>query len=171
MVYFFGDYNLCFFRFYRNSEGTVQLPNRKKVERLWNDLKIWQNVINEEAEHFTGDILINSQDELKSLTSLVQKWTEVSLQLFTRHQVTAEGEDEKKTELRKESEMMRQINAEIEVYLNRCDVRITGENGTKRSSENFKLPNTVVVCTSPQLHYWLFIIRCSHWICSTDHPI
>ena len=104
-------------------EGVVQAPPKKVIERLLSDVKHWQDVVNEEAENFTGDILIGRQEEIKSLSSLMESWTEVSVQLFTRHQA-AEG-----AEMSMENKRMLELNAAIEDYHAQCGVRIGGENG------------------------------------------
>ena len=87
------------------------------------DIKRWQDVVNKEAENFTGDILIGRQEEIKSLSSLLESWTEVSVQLFTRHQVS-EG-----AEVSLENQRMLELNAAIENYHAQCGVRVGGENG------------------------------------------
>lgn len=113
------------FHFYACSTpgGVVQAPSKKVIERLWGDIKRWEDIINEEAENFTGDVLIGHQEEIKNLVSLVERWTEVSMQLFTRHQL---AEDAEKSS---ENERMTALNSAIEIYLAQCGVRVAGENG------------------------------------------
>ena len=77
---------------YSTPEGVVHAPPKKVIERLLNDIKQWEAIINEEAENFTGDILIGHQEDIKSLASLVESWTEVSVQIFTRHQHADDAE-------------------------------------------------------------------------------
>ena len=104
-------------------EGVVQAPPRKVIERLLTDIKQWEAIINEEAENFTGDILIGRQEDIKGLASLVESWTEVSVQLFTRHQPADSAEKSL------ENRRMLAVNAAIETFLSQCGVRIGGENG------------------------------------------
>ena len=104
-------------------EGVVQAPPRKVIERLLTDIKQWEATINEEAENFTGDILIGRQEDIKGLASLVESWTEVSVQLFTRHQ-PADGAGKSL-----ENRRMLAVNAAIETFLSQCGVRVGGENG------------------------------------------
>ena len=40
---------------------------------LWAGLRVWQAVINEEAEHFIGDALLQGQEKIKSVTKLVRE--------------------------------------------------------------------------------------------------
>ena len=107
----------------------VQAPSRKVIDRLLNDIKRWEAIVNEEAENFTGDILIGRQEEIKGLASLMEKWTEVSVQLFTRHQIADNAEKSL------ENQRMLALNAAIDTYHIQCGVRVGGENG--RSSVNF----------------------------------
>ena len=104
-------------------EGVVQAPSRKVIECLLSDIKRWEVIINEEAENFTGDILIGRQEEIKGLASLMEKWTEVSVQLFTRHQIADDAEKSL------ENQRMLVLNAAIETYHTQCGVRVGGENG------------------------------------------
>ena len=55
-----------------DSEAVARVPNREKVEQLWAALKVWQAVINEEAEYFVGDALLQGQEKVKSVTKLVR---------------------------------------------------------------------------------------------------
>ena len=101
----------------------MQAPPKKVIERLLIDIKQWEGIINEEAENFTGDILISRQEDIKSLASLVESWTEVSMQLFTRHQRADDAEKSL------ENKRMLAMNAAIETFLAQCGVRVGGENG------------------------------------------
>ena len=113
-------------------EGVVQAPPKKMIERLLSDIKRWQDVINKEAENFTGDILIGRQEEIKSLSSLMESWTEVSVQLFTRHQIS-EG-----AKMSLKNQRMLEMNTAIENYHAQCEVRLGGENGESAISEYSK---------------------------------
>ena len=101
----------------------VQAPPKKVIERLLTDIKQWEAIINEEAENFTGDILIGRQEDIKGLASLVESWTEASVQLFTRHQHADNAEKSL------ENRRMLAVNAAIETFLTQCGVRMGGENG------------------------------------------
>ena len=101
----------------------VHAPPRKVIERLWSDIKGWEEIVNKEAENFTGDVLIGRQEEIKGLASLMERWTEVSVQLFTRHQVM--DNDEKSLE----NERMLALNTAIEAFHAQCGARVGGENG------------------------------------------
>ena len=117
---------------YSTPEGVVQAPPKKVVERLLTDIKQWEGIVNEEAENFTGDILIGRQEEIKGLTSLMEKWTEVSVQLFMRHQTADDAEKSP------ENKRMLVLNAAIETYHAQCGVRMGGENGKSDKNSDIK---------------------------------
>ena len=107
---------------YSDSEDGSQCPNESQMEKLFSDIKVWQDIVNQEAENFTGDSLLNRQEELSSLTSLMEQWTEVSVTLFTRHQEEGQGQSA-------ENKRMLQLNANVEWGLKVYGERISGENG------------------------------------------
>lgn len=67
------------------------MPSHKYLALLWAEMKVWQSIINREAENFSGDNLITNQDTLKSLSALVENWSSVALEIFGRHQQEQEG--------------------------------------------------------------------------------
>lgn len=104
-------------------------------------MKTWQDIINKGAENFAGDTLLNRQEELKVLYLLMEQWSQISLQLFTRHQkvrgsATGSG---LMTEQRiasadtstiiQQSRRMTQINSAVNYKLALCGDRAAGENG------------------------------------------
>ena len=101
----------------------VHAPPKKVIERLLSNIKGWEDIINKEAENFTGDILIGRQEEIKGLTSLMESWTDVSVRLFTRHQEVENAEKSL------ENERMLSLNVAIQAYHAHCGVRVGGENG------------------------------------------
>ena len=111
---------------FSDADGVVHTPNRALIERLFSEVKVWQEVINNESENFVGDTLVNRQEEIASLQSLVEQWTEVSVKLFTRHQ-----EDEKGDGIggSSENKKMLVLNTSIDTGLKQCGERVSGENG------------------------------------------
>lgn len=55
----------------RDLSGVVHAPERSWVQRLWREMQHWQEVLNEQLNQFSGDVLLSRQEDLKSITSLV----------------------------------------------------------------------------------------------------
>ncbi|EDO47152.1 predicted protein, partial [Nematostella vectensis] len=72
-------------------ETDVTIPSQKFISDLSEDMKAWEEVFNQEAERFTGEVLLAREDELYHMNKQVDKWTDVALKVFGRHQ-TPEGE-------------------------------------------------------------------------------
>ena len=92
-------------------------------------MKVWQELINKESENFAGETLLSHQDELKQIISCVEKWSDVSLQVFVRHRKVLGTELEEDGVVQQNKRMV-QINEAIDLKLAMCSERITGENGT-----------------------------------------
>jgi len=109
------------------------------VETLWNEMKIWQEIISSESEHFSGDNLIANQDDVKYLSKLLEKWADICYQIFSRHEKSPENKgsptkgEAKKDETSKlmqiQRENMKNILQAIDARLSECKSRIGGENG------------------------------------------
>ncbi len=119
--------------YFSGPDGSVTVPSRTQLGQLWAEMEIWQSVINREAENFTGEALVASKEELKSISSLVEKWNGIALKLFSRHQIASSdgsfghlyGADRTAQQKAK----MLQINRAISSKLEECDIRLTGDNG------------------------------------------
>lgn len=55
----------------RDWSGVVHVPERSWLQRLWREIQHWQEVLNEQLNQFSGDVLLSRQEDLKSITSLV----------------------------------------------------------------------------------------------------
>ncbi len=104
-----------------NAEKGAQSPSRSQTEQLFSDIKLWEDIVSEEADHFSGVTLLNCQEEISSLQSLVDKWTRVALQLFNRHQEEGAQSPENKR--------MQELNAAVDRGLKVYAERLSGENG------------------------------------------
>ncbi len=107
--------------FLSNAEGGSQSPSRTQTEQLFSDIKLWEDIIDKEADNFAGDNLVNHQEELSCLQSLMEQWTDVAVKVFTRHQ---EGEEQSP-----EQQRMLGLNAAVDRGLKICAERLSGENG------------------------------------------
>lgn len=115
----------------------VEVPSHAILIQLWEEMRVWQNIISREAEQYAGDSLLAHQDELKQLSLLMEKWTNISFQLFSRHQnsSTSNGTPSKSAAVMADSIMkqrqrmlsiMQALNTKLAVY----NARIRGESGT-----------------------------------------
>jgi len=48
---------------------------------LFEDLKSWEETLNQEAEHFTGETLLSCEEELHQMNREVDGWTDVALKV------------------------------------------------------------------------------------------
>ncbi len=104
-----------------NAEEGGQGPSRSQTEQLFSDIKLWEDIVNQEADNFSGVTLLDCQEELSSLQSLVDKWTEVALLMFNRHQ----GEGTQSPENKRMLELNTAVDRGLKVYAE----RLSGENG------------------------------------------
>jgi len=61
--------------------GTIVRPNRQFIAKLHQELKTWEETFNEEAERFTGEVLLSREDELIKMNEQVDKWTDVAMKV------------------------------------------------------------------------------------------
>lgn len=110
------------------------------MENLWSEIKTWQEIIGLESEQFSGDALVANQEELKYLSRLMEKWTDICYQVFSRHEETVDAKespsisvatkDEALKLMKEQSKTMKSILQAIDARLLDCKSRIGGENGT-----------------------------------------
>ena len=61
--------------------GSVRPPDEQFIKNLSEDLKSWEETLNQEAEHFTGETLLSCEDELYQMNREVDGWTDVALKV------------------------------------------------------------------------------------------
>lgn len=61
--------------------GSVRPPDEQFIKNLSEDLKSWEETLNQEAEHFTGETLLSREDELYQMNREVDGWTDVALKV------------------------------------------------------------------------------------------
>ncbi|XP_032220070.1 axonemal dynein light chain domain-containing protein 1 [Nematostella vectensis] len=106
-------------------DGSVTIPSQKFISDLSEDMKAWEEVFNQEAERFTGEVLLAREDELYHMNKQVDKWTDVALKVFGRHQ-TPEGERWP------QHIEMKELNQNVDKLHQQYHVRIIGENGVAK---------------------------------------
>lgn len=106
-------------------DGSVRPPDGQLIKNLFEDLKTWEETLNQEAEHFTGETLLSREEELYQMNKEVDGWTDVALKVFSRHQ----SQDGTRWP---QHEVMLQLNAEVDRLQQQYHVRIIGENGVAK---------------------------------------
>lgn len=106
-------------------DGSVRPPDQQFIKNLFEDLKSWEETLNQEAELFTGETLLSREEELHQMNKEVDYWTDVALKIFSRHQA------EDGTRL-PQHEVMSLLNTEVDRLHQQYHVRIIGENGVAK---------------------------------------
>lgn len=106
-------------------DGSVRPPDEQFIKNLFEDLKSWEETLNQEAEYFTGETLLSREEELHQMNKEVDKWTDVALKVFSRHQA-------KDGTRWPQHEVMSQLNTEVDRLQQQYHVRIIGENGVAK---------------------------------------
>ena len=125
-----------------SSDGGVEIPTEDVLRQLLGELKVWQDVINGEAEQFAGNSFLARQEELKNLFILLDQCTDISIELFTRHHKLLSCERTPSmsamivtNDTCKLSWRMAAIMQALDEKLATCSSRVRGENGTNLNSQ------------------------------------
>ncbi|XP_072130120.1 axonemal dynein light chain domain-containing protein 1 isoform X1 [Mobula birostris] len=103
-------------------QGMKSIP-KDVLHALLNDLKDWHEMISQDYEQFEGSLLLANQEALSEIMQLQSDWTDLSLVLFSRHQWAF---DEKLPE----QITMEKLNNSVDALSQRCEIMLSGENGT-----------------------------------------
>lgn len=136
-----------------SEDGEVKCLEIKETEELWKCLSDWQQVLNLQSEQFSGEILLQRQEELKAIKGVSSQWAELSLAVARRHydgDNSKEDQEEEDTERKQEEERVSDneskqkpgeeadepmqhsvvnVNAHIDVFMEQLTTRTSGENG------------------------------------------
>ncbi|XP_015211305.2 axonemal dynein light chain domain-containing protein 1 isoform X3 [Lepisosteus oculatus] len=97
--------------------------SQKDLEQdLFQELKQWQEMLTYECERYGGDKLLSSQETLKTMVQLQEKWMDLALVLFRRHP----GPDGETSHCQV---MMMDLGRILEELHKQLGIRITGESG------------------------------------------
>ena len=66
---------------YSYDDGSVRPPDGQLTKNLFEDLKTWEETLNQEAERFTGETLLSREEELYQMNKEVDGWTDVALKV------------------------------------------------------------------------------------------
>ncbi|KAM8930592.1 axonemal dynein light chain domain-containing protein 1 [Pelodytes ibericus] len=100
------------------------------METLSQDLKNWENMMNEELQQFEGNRILNNQETLKTAVNIQMQWVELGQKLLQRHQ-TIDGDEAP------EKKAMDEVNNRIEELCEQYRRRIEGDNGLARALMTF----------------------------------
>lgn len=112
-----------------------------ETEELWKNMTEWQQILNLQSEQFSGEVLLQRQEDLKSIRTVISQWTEVSLALVWRHHDAIskrqQQEEEKEEGEKKKMEENQAVNqhsvmsiiGHIDVFMEQLATRSSGENG------------------------------------------
>ena len=62
------------------------MPSQTILSQLSDEIRFWLDTVSCEADQYAGVSLLAHLDELNHITLLMDKWTDVSLKLISRHQ-------------------------------------------------------------------------------------
>ena len=60
----------------------MRVPDQQFIKNLCEDLKHWEELLNQVAEKFTGETLLSREDELYNMNRQVDEWTDVALKVL-----------------------------------------------------------------------------------------
>merc|ERR1712226_250474 len=100
-------------------------PSSEAILRFHQDLKNWQEIILGEVEKYSGDTLLQYQEQYSLCLSQVDAWNEIAHRVFTRH---AQEDGHKFPEHQK----MSQVNQIVNKLMSQFNTLILGENGTAK---------------------------------------
>ncbi|XP_077986638.1 axonemal dynein light chain domain-containing protein 1-like isoform X2 [Glandiceps talaboti] len=104
---------------------TVRPPEREVVEKLYEDIRFWEETINKEVEKFGGDVLLSFEESMYQIHKQMEGWTETALKIFSRH-LADDG-----TEFPAHEKMLA-MNKDVESLMELFKVRVNGENGVAK---------------------------------------
>ncbi|XP_034534055.1 axonemal dynein light chain domain-containing protein 1 isoform X2 [Notolabrus celidotus] len=101
-------------------------PNPKyeksSMEKILTDIKKWSYMLTLLCECYQGEKLLCSQQTLNQLTSVQERWLNMSLELFRRHP-SPDGEAPEG------QQALRELDKDLSELLKQLDTQVTGETG------------------------------------------
>lgn len=110
----------------------VSVPSVEMIQSMYDDMRLWQQILNKEVEKFGGDVLLTREDSLEQIQKQVDSWTETALQVFNRHKPNDGSENPNQEKL----ENMISLTQECQKLHKQYQIRVNGENGTARGFIN-----------------------------------
>nr|CAB3224803.1 axonemal dynein light chain domain-containing protein 1-like [Phallusia mammillata] len=103
---------------------SFKIPPKETIQKLYDEVKHWEEILGEDSERFGGGMLLNNQEQLNKMSRETEAWTEIGLIVYRRHKKDGESFPL--------SETMIQLNSKLHDMLKQLDIRTSGENGVAR---------------------------------------
>ncbi|CAI8000589.1 Axonemal dynein light chain domain-containing protein 1 [Geodia barretti] len=112
------------------ADGRVIPLSQGRLQQLWEELGVWLRVLNSESDQYSGETQLARTQGLLTLHSLVERWTEVGLEVFSRHQEMNQYDRAPSDHTHSpEHERMLSLGGEVELAMRHCTARASGDNG------------------------------------------
>ncbi|XP_022084228.1 axonemal dynein light chain domain-containing protein 1-like isoform X2 [Acanthaster planci] len=112
-----------------NIQTVVQAPPVEMIQKLYDDIRSWEEQLNKEVEKYGGDILLGFEESMYSIKKQVEMWTEVALHIFNRHR-PEDGSDY--PEHKRLLKMNKDVKQECDMLHQQFQIRVNGENGSAK---------------------------------------
>ncbi|XP_077013240.1 axonemal dynein light chain domain-containing protein 1 isoform X2 [Tamandua tetradactyla] len=113
----------------KNEEDSLFSTRGNILESILQDYRLWEKMLNDDKEKFTGDILVSKYDTLKIIKHLQENWSDIGLGIFGRHK-NMEGK------WPPEQQQMEEIIKSIGRLYKEFEIRINGDNGVSKILSN-----------------------------------
>ncbi|XP_038045386.1 axonemal dynein light chain domain-containing protein 1-like isoform X3 [Patiria miniata] len=111
-----------------NIQTVVQAPPMEMIQKLYDDIRSWEEQLNKEVEKYGGDILLGFEESMYTIKKQVEMWTEVALHIFNRHR-PEDGSDYPEHERLMN---MNKLTKECDTLHKQYQIRVNGENGSAK---------------------------------------
>ncbi|XP_063688030.1 axonemal dynein light chain domain-containing protein 1-like isoform X4 [Bolinopsis microptera] len=103
--------------------GRVEIPPDYPVEKLFQNCRMWEEMLSVLIERFSGDTLLASQEDLTKISRLVDVWKDAAINIFSHHP----RKDSKRHPCQ---ESLLLVDKECEELMQQFVVRVSGENAS-----------------------------------------
>ncbi|KAL5250145.1 hypothetical protein ACHWQZ_G016019 [Mnemiopsis leidyi] len=103
--------------------GRVEIPPDYPVEKLFQNCRMWEEMLSVLIERFSGDTLLASQEDLTKISRLVDVWKDAAIKIFSHHP----RKDSKRHPCQ---ESLLLVDKECEELMQQFIVRVSGENAS-----------------------------------------
>lgn len=113
-----------------DDDGTDNL-GKSDTERLWRAMARWHAALNSLSEQFSGELLLDRQEQLDQLQSTVAAWSNLILCVMRRHPDRKEADDPDQAHVPTSDshKIMLSVNSRIDSFMKGVTARTCGENG------------------------------------------
>jgi hypothetical protein len=127
----YEDMNLWFVKLKQlrsESGSTADVLDRDGILELWQAMTYWLTTLNELSDMFSGEKLLNFQEQLHQVDQRMDKWKEIALTIMKRHikPSAVNNQTESSDELQESTTVLVQ---RINSFMKHLSTRGSGENG------------------------------------------